>query len=399
MKLDEALYYLAFSVYYVQFAIEHTMLTEFLFMPVDVFTSFTKITILLLLFFKFVTQRASFKCWVFSALVVLIGLLSWRQSGEGWFFWLVLFVVCANGVRLLPLAKIALALTLAILAVTVSFACCGVIENKVSMRQGGAMRYAMGFTHPNTFALYLINLCVAFSVVRFGKNPAPDLVLIALVAFLNLAVTNSRTAVALSFLQALLLLAFYSIRREERRKTLRYGFLGVVLAVIAMSFYFMVAYNPSSSFDLALNDALSGRLRLANGYYEMQPLTLFGSDFEGFAPIYWENGVGQTFVVDNGWCHFLLRYGVIPTIIYISGYLAILFKMVRTRRWDALFFGLVLMCVFSLSETLGIRIECNYFLYAIGAELLYADVFVEKKKPDCNRVPTKNGGERLPWLA
>ena len=35
-------------------------------------------------------------------------------------------------------------------------------------------------------------------------------------------------------------------------------------------------------------------------------------------------------------------------------------------------FGIVLMSVYGLTETLGVRIECNYFLFAIGADLLFS---------------------------
>ncbi len=390
MKIDEAFYYLAFAIYYVQFVLERTTFTDFLFMPIDVFTGVTQIVVLLLLFSKFVMQRASFRCWLFATLVVLVGFLSWRQSGEGWLFWASLFIVCANGVRLRPLAKISLALSLLILALTTLFACCGVIENRVSLR-AGVTRYALGFTHPNHLGLVLLNVCVAFSVLRFGKNPAPDLILIAVAAIMNLAICDSRSAALLSLLQAVLLLIFYFAKNEGPRKALRYGFVAVAFAVLALSFYFMVAYNPSNPVEFALNSVLTGRLRLANGYYEMQPLTLLGSDFTAFSPIYWENGKAYTFVVDNAWCHLVLRYGLIPTLLFLAGYALLFLKLVRQRRWDAVLFGLLLMSVYGFSETLGIRFECNYFLYAVGAELLYADVFVEKKQPELNRGSSKNG--------
>lgn len=379
LKFEEVLYYLAFAIYYVQCALGRTTFTAFLFMPVGVFAQLSQIVIALLLLSKFVMQRASFKCWVFSAVIVLIGFVSWRQSGVSWIFWGALFIVCANGARLRPLAKIVFALSFATVFVTMLFAGCGAIENLVFARNG-EVRYAMGFTHPNTVGLYMLNVCVAFSVLRFGKSPLPDLVLIAVSILINLATANSRTTVLLSFVQMLLLLIFYFARKESLRKSLRYGFVAVAILIVVGSAYFMVAYSPSNPIHLALNDALSGRLRLAHAYYGMQPLTLFGADYEGFPPIYWESGKPYTFVVDNGWCHLLLRYGIIPAALFAGGYFALLIKMVRQHRWDALMFGLVLMCVYSFSESLGIRIECNFFLYAIGAELLYSDIFSKEKE-------------------
>lgn len=169
-----------------------------------------------------------------------------------------------------------------------------------------------------------------------------------------------------------------------RKKVLTY-FLVAVFIVIIVSAYLMIAYDPSNPIQFELNKLLSGRLRLANGYFEMQPITLFGSDFSGLPPIYWENGVPSAFVVDNAWCHLLLRFGLIPAFCFLFGYIAILIKAVRQGWWNSIFFGLVLMSIYGLCETLGIHFECNYFLFAVGAELLYTNVFMSEKSSATGR--------------
>lgn len=371
MGVSEATYYLAFCLYFIECAFDHTNFTEFLFVPVPTLQSVLQFCTLLLLFFKFLSQCASFKGWCIAALVVLVGFVTWRQSGEGWLFWCALFVVCSHGVRLRPLAWCAFVLSTVTFLLTVCFAQFGIIENMVGVR-AGVTRYSMGFSHPNSFGLFLLIICFSFSVLRFGKNPLPDILLIAVTDALNLAVADSRTCVMLSLVQVVLLLVFYFARSDSSRRLMMRVFAVGVLLVVALSMYFMVAYDPSNPVQLALDSALSGRLRLAHGYFEMQPFTLLGSTFEQFSPIYWENGKPYTFVVDNAWCHLILRYGLVPTALFSCGFFAMLFKLLNERRWDALLFGFVLMAAYGLSETLGIRIECNYFLYAMGAELLFA---------------------------
>ncbi len=370
LPLSEAAYYLAFCLYFISCAFGRTKFTEFLFVPIPTLQSLMQACALMLLFFKFVAQRASFKGWCIAAFVVLVGFATWRQSGEGWLFWCFLFIVCAYGVRLRPLAWAALSLSLAVFLLVVSFAHLGVIENIISTR-AGVVRCAMGFAHPNSFGLYLLIICFSFSVLRFGKNPLPDILLIAVTDGLNLAVADSRTCVLLSLVQVFLLLVFYFVRGEASRRFMRKVFIAGVLLVVALSFYFMVAYDPSDSIHFALNSALSGRLRLAHGYYEMQPFTLLGSTFKSFAPIYWDNGEPYTFVVDNAWCHLALRYGLVPTALLLGGFFAMLFRLCDQKKWNALLFGFVLMSVYGFCETLGIRVECNFFLYALGAELLF----------------------------
>lgn len=372
MGLGEFLYYVAFTLYVLNFASDYTTFVEFLSVPVAVWHTIFQAAILMLLFGKFMIQRASFGGWVVAASLVLIGFLSWKRSGEGWLFWLALFVVCANGVRLRPLACIVFAVFLATIVVTITFAGVGMIENRLSVRAGVA-RSAMGFTHPNTLGLYLFVTCMAFSVMRFGKNPVPDLLMIAVADVINLTAADSRTTVLLSAFQALLLIVFYCVRGENGRRIARCCFVALVVGLLLLSVYFMVCYNPSNSLHATINKVLSGRLRLAHGYYTMQPLTLLGSKFDGLPPIYYEDGAPKTFVVDNAWCHLILRFGIIPALLFIAGFLVLFFRLLREKRWNALLFGLVLMMVYGFSESFGIRFECNFFLYALGSELLYSN--------------------------
>ncbi len=372
MRVDEAVYYVAFALYFIVCVFDHTTYEEFLFIPVALLQSALQAFVLVLLVFKFVSQRASFKGWIIAAAIVLVGFISWRRSGEGWLFWCALFIVCSHDVKLRPLASCALWITLIALLITIPFAQLGLIENIVLTRSAGTVRYAMGFTHPNSLGLYLLVACFSFSILRFGKNPIPDLALIAVADAINLAVADSRTCVLLSMVQALLLVVFYFVKGEGARAAARVCFSLAVLLVVASSMYFMVAYDASNSLHVSLNSILSGRFRLAHGYYSLQPLTLLGSTFEGLTTIYWENGEPKTFVVDNAWCHLILRFGVLPATMFLVGYLVFFFKMIRERRWDALLFGFVLMAAYGFSENFGIRVECNYFLYAIGAELLFS---------------------------
>lgn len=75
-----------------------------------------------------------------------------------------------------------------------------------------------------------------------------------------------------------------------------------------------------------------------------------------------------------------MRYGIIPSALFIFGLFSLLIKMVRQNQWDSLLFGIVLMSVYGLTETLGVRIECNYFLFAIGPELLFSLSKIDMRK-------------------
>ncbi len=369
----EVLYYAAYFLYCLNYMIRQTTFKEFLFIPVATLTSIVHAAVLILLFIKFVSQRAAFSGWVVAAVIVLVGFVGWRQSGEGWLFWLALFVVCSGRVRLMPLAKIAFAVMAVMFVLTVSFSYAGVIQERVLSRSGGITRHSLGFNHPNYIGKQLLVICLAFSVLRFGKNPLPDILLIIVADIFNITFADSRTAVVLSFVQILLLLVSNRTKEEKRRSKILICCVVTLILMVCASFYSMVNYDPSSSLYQLLNSAFSSRLSLQHGYYSMQGLTLFGSTFEGFSPIAWSpiSGAPITFLVDNAWCHLLLRYGIVPTFVFLAGLALLLRKLLVEKRWDALTFGLILTLAYGVMETSGIQFECNYFLFALGAELLY----------------------------
>lgn len=379
MSIGEFVFYLAYALYFFSCILDRTTFVEFLFIPVSLLSNILSLAILCLLIFKFILQKASVNGWLMAALVVLVGFVSWRNSQEGWLFWLALFIVCSEGVKLNKLAFISLVLSIMILVITPLFAVSGIIENLILIRSGIA-RQSLGFTHPNIFGMYVILACTSISVLRFGKNPLFQSMLLISAAILILVVSDSRSTAILAVFQVLLLFVFYKVENKRLRRIISISFVIAVVLIVFISFYFMVNYNPARSIDSVLNNLLSGRLRLAHGYYQMKGLSLFGTNYIDSPVIYWENGKPYHFVVDNAYCHLILRYGIIPSALFIIGLFSLIIKMVRQNQWDSLLFGIVLMSVYGLTETLGVRIECNYFLFAIGPELLFSLSKVDKRE-------------------
>lgn len=371
-------YYIAFALYSIGALIQLTTFTSVLGISREAFVSGLDAVVVILLIVKFITQRTSFIGWCAAVAIILIGFESWRHGNEGWFFWLALFVVCSDGIRLKPLAAITLCIVAALTAATLLCCSLGMIQNRLFTR-AGVVRPAYGFKHPNYFGSCLLLICACVSTLRFGRNPIPDIILIVFTMILNITYVDSRSSAFLSLFQIIFLLCFYCVRSVRKRRVLSIVFLVGVGAVIFISLYLMANYDSSNVVHRGLNSLLSGRFNLAHSYYSMQPLTLFGDDFSGFAPIYWELGEPATFLVDNAFCHLVLRYGVVSAALFFAGYFGTLIHIIHNGEWDALLFGLVLMTIYGLGETLGIRIECNFFLVAMGPQLLFQNSSLLKK--------------------
>lgn len=377
MRIGEFVYYVAYGLYFFSCILDRTTFDEFLFIPVPLLSKIISLIILCLLLFKFVLQKASIKGWLLATGLVLVGFISWRNSQEGWLFWLALFIVCSEGVQLNILASISLALSIMILVIAPLFAANGIIDD-ITLNRSGAIRHSLGFSHPNSFGMYMILACISISILLFGKSPKFQISLLIIAVATILMVSGSRTTAILALFQVLLLLVFFHIRSDRYRKAMSIAFTVAVALIVVLSFYFMVAYDPSRPVDFVINSLLSGRLRLAHGYYQMKGLSLLGTTYADCPAIYWENGKPYDFVVDNAYCHLVLRYGIIPSALFLIGLFSLLIKLIRQKRWDGLLYGITLMAVYGLTENVGVRIECNYFLYAIGAELIFAVPGIKK---------------------
>lgn len=370
--LAHLLFYGAFGLYSICTFLELTTFNSVLGIPLESFVSALQMIALVLLVVKFFTQRTTLVFWCAILVVLTAGFVSWRQGNEGWFFWLAVFVACSDGINIRTLAAITLGIVVFLTACTVLCCAAGLIENRLFTRTN-SVRYGWGFWHPNYFASYLMLICISFSTLRFNKNPAPDMLLIGSMLAINLLFLDSRSNIIMAIAQVLMLVIFFNTKRSQSRRIWSVLFIIGLSIVISGSLYFMFSYSDTNPIHNKLNEMLSLRLSLSHGYYQMQPLSAFGNDYSGFQPIYWENGEPAEFLVDNAFCHLIMRAGVVPTVLFLLGLYALMIKMIKMSRWDYLLFGVVLMTLAGFAETLGIRVTFNYFLIAIGTELLFCE--------------------------
>lgn len=368
---DRVCFYVAYSVYLFSTVVMRTAFGEYSVLSSDVFGSACQGLVLCLLFLKMILQRAEIREWLLSFLLVCVGFICWRQSDEGWLFWIAIFVVCGKGINIKTLAWISFIEISFLTCLIVFLSQVNIIDDIVFIR-GGEIRHSLGFKHPNYVGMYLLSISMSFSIIHFEKNPLPDLLILIISFFVNIYFVNSRSSALLCLVQAALLLVMYNTRQKSSRKFLMKSlFIGTIL-IVFMSIYFMLFYNPANSVHRYLNSLLTGRLFLAHEYYEMAGLSLFGNNFVGYPAIYWDNGSPISFMVDNAIAHLLLRYGIIPSLIFLLGLMAAIYRLVRDESWGYLIFGLSLMVLYGFSETLGIKIECNYLLVCLGPLVLFS---------------------------
>lgn len=364
-KFEDMIYYIAFIAYSYSCAFGFTTAESLLGLPISALIISLQVFALCCLVLKIFRQKMNGFSWLSFFLIVAIGFISWRCSGENYFLWLALFVLCGLGVDIEIVARISFFVS----ASAIIFVCvllnAGLVRDVLIYGTNG-VRHSFGFVHPNTLARYLVVASISYLVSHYKGSIFANLAMALSCAFIAQTVTGSRTAVLLLVFQAILLVFFSRVQNIELKlAALKVLFVGALILLIA-SFYFMFCYNVQAPLHNHLNLLLSDRLALANMYAEVAPFTLFGRDFSSLAFF----GLPLTFTVDNTWCHLFLREGIIPTALLLAGVIALIIHAILSNRIDGICLGLLLMVFYSCSETVGIMVDSNFFLIAMAPIVL-----------------------------
>lgn len=322
--------------------------------------------------------RATAREFSFAVVLILLGFVVWRTAGEGWLFWLALFIVCGKGARLGTLSYIALASALLVVTLVGTASAAGIIDSNVVVRGStGAIRNPMGFDHPNTLGavLLVISTSVFLGCEERGARKGFLIAVVSCVvsAYIALSVAGSRTA-ALCLLAFAVAIPFYTLVKERSWAFRTSAVLGALfVGIVAISIGYMAFYDPNRPLDSMLNSVLSGRIHLSNMYYLDHSPGLFGYDYSA-GPTTCVDGKELTFVVDNLYAHVLLRHGLIAFAIFAFSIIALCIKMYKEKYFGPLLLGMGMFLVYGMSETLGCRVECNFLIISLWTVLYHRPI-------------------------
>lgn len=364
-KFEDMIYYIAFIAYSYSCVFGFTTAESLAGLPISALIMSLQLFALCCLVLKILFQKMNGFSWLSFFLIVAIGFISWRCSGENYFLWLALFVLCGIGVDIEALARISLFVSVSAIIFVCALLNVGLVRDVLIYGTNG-VRHSLGFVHPNTLARYLVVASISYLVSHYNGSIFANLAMALSCAFIAQMVTGSRTAVLLLVFQAILLVFFSRVHNFELKlAVLKVLFVGAFVLIIA-SFYFMFCYNIQVPLHNRLNFLLSDRLALAKLYAEVAPFTFFGRDFSSLG-FY---GLPSNFTVDNAWCHLFLREGIIPTVLLLAGVFVLIIHAILSNHIDGICLGLLLMVVYSCSETVGIMVDSNYFLIAMAPIVL-----------------------------
>ena len=330
-----------------------------------------QIAALLLLGLVGLQQRASVGEWAKVLCVLLVSFISWRCSGEGWFFWIAVFVVFGKGVSIKRAAITMMAVSGVVLACSLVPALLGLVHNVsvVDVRDGASqLRMCLGFTHPNFFGAFLLMLCAAVCVVSLEEKPVHSCIVCGLGAVLAWTIASSRTSAVCMLLLTVFIACFQGAIKLGKEKFLKVAFFAFFCFAAVLSFVLLVAYGPDNELMARLNALLTGRLNLAHRAFQEHSPSLFGFSYAG-GTVVTIAGKEYTFVVDNMYDHILLRFGIIAWAIFMAAVVAFYAKCLRGSRCASVLPLFTMFMIFGFAETLGCRVECNFLVVSLAGVL------------------------------
>ncbi len=365
-KYSMILFYLAFALYSATAWLNSTVL-QFSNYPagetIELIIQLIVIaTTLLLIMFR----EVSFLSKLIRLVLVAVGFVVWYIAKEGSLFWASLLIVSAPEFDPEKLSKLTICVILATIALSSLVVLLGIFPMSVRVRSdNGAVRYALGFLHPNNLGTALATLSFAFCVLRFNSFKVHYIPLYLLLAMFTYLVPVSRTAAILIVVTIFTWTCYVFTNRRKLR--IPYAVILFALFVMALgaSLVIMFGYDSLGSLVAPLNKVLSSRPYMAKKYFDESGITLFGYSFAN-GPFVNNDGKVVNFLVDNAFDHVFLKDGLLPFLGLFGMLAAVYIKGIINHEGIEVVFGLTMFMLMAITERGACQIECNYLLVAIA---------------------------------
>ena len=359
ITVEQAIYYLALFIYVlstvwnrITFSAEVESSMMILLQGFDLLAAF-------LLVIKLIYQGVqSVKQFLLISLLVCFGALSWIETESTAMFWLSLLIASGKNMKLRGISRtIFFGLLVSFLAAILGLGL-GLVSDHIDIRNG-ITRLSLGFSHPNYLGVVCYSLCLTFCLSGFTKSRTLLIGLCSILSFVVFYFADTRTGL-FSILVFLAFVVLWPVFQRGATVRLKRP-LAIAAALLTIySLVTMVIYTPSNGLLSAINDAMTGRLYCANHFFNLFPTTLFGRTIDD-ASVYAAGG-WFSFMVDNAYCHLLIRYGVVALFALILGFALYYRRELRSPSLSLAYYLLPTALITGLSEATVLLVANNPLL-------------------------------------
>lgn len=257
-------------------------------------------------------KQISVKNYVLMGAFLVVSYLSELYSGTDFIFITSVWIVLARNLDKKRIVKESLLIMLVCFVLVIISTRLGFISNVVVSEERG--RWSLGYTFPSFGSHMVLFISLAFLMVC----EVIDWIKLTLCLVANIVIfCLTDTKVDLIVAVAVFLIGMVIVYDRNKFLIGKCGKLFTVFPLMALlvSYLGQYFYNPHSKVWLAVDDLITGRLRLGHEMMMSTPHTWMGQEIE------WVSGystVGYNFV-DNFFLHCGLNQGILYLAIFVIG--------------------------------------------------------------------------------
>ena len=270
----------------------------------------------------------------------------------------LLFVIAAKDIDVLNVAKIAMK-TIAFMIILIAiFSLVGITNNTISVRDG-AVRFTLGFRHPNNLGDQVFQFFACWIFTRWHKIRWFDYLWVFSLALLFYFFCNSRTSF---YLTIFLLVCAFAFKSVAKNNTLILLVKVIIVLCPIISIFLTVFYDRSNSILLGFDSLFSGRLQLAHEHYL----------FAGFS-LYGQKDTIKTlgFALDNAYVYNAIVFGMVSLFFILTAIYLCIIKAEKENYTPAIII-ITAYCLYSLFELVLFSPTSNILLLLLLSYVLYS---------------------------
>ena len=321
--------------------------------------------------FKLLTSKYTAKCFVLTLIFVLTGIATLISNKSidyiiaSTMLNFLLVTICVKSISFEKIIRIDLIAKISFTLILVILCCCNVVKNVMTTRTSGAVRYSMGFAHPNRFGAMLFLIVLYLAYVRREKLNLKDIFFQLFIFVVTYKLTDSRSSeLGIAIVIIFTVLSLLHKRRKSKNfsKTQRYIIVIVAISMIAAMFYLAANYDSNNSKMSILNMLFNSRLELGGLTLKYYKPSLFGAGIQTYA---WEDvlsqGMSHALVgSDILYLYIYLNYGIISLFIYLYVIVVAIIYAAKNDKWGCL--SLIIILMVSCMENQYLPVASNVFV-------------------------------------
>lgn len=315
--------------------------------------NYITVALLILLFvFKRQFDRREFNKYILLG-AIFIGVELFTSNLD--FMILALFVLCAADLDFEEFIRFDMKMKLFWLCIILLMCYLGITKNFIRYING-AYKQALGFQHPNTFAMFVLIILLEWLYLRSKIMNWAERGCILLIWFVVMQISLSRTT-GYMFLAVYVLFGLYRYYPGVfNHKLIRVVCSASMPIMTIVSVVITELYIRRNQFAIELDKLMTHRIRLQALYWKTYPVQLFGQKINVDSSV--------QVILDSAYIRCLLSYGLVFTVLLCFFYTVLMYKSFAKKQME-LAFMMLFFVTMGFGETSMLRIIMNVTLLAV----------------------------------